>query len=73
MQNLVLEPMLKLEYLGTILEDEKAYGTVHFAFGDNSTFGGKTKAGIHLDVLVRKPTVYLDGEKIMDGGKLLIP
>jgi len=58
---------------GNILEDEKAYGTVHFAFGDNSTFGGKTKAGIHLDVLVRKPTVYLDGEKIMDGGKLLIP
>lgn len=58
---------------GNILEDEKAYGTVHFAFGDNSTFGGKIKAGIHLDVLVRKPTVYLDGEKIMDRGKLLIP
>jgi len=58
---------------GNILEDEKAYGTVHFAFGDNSTFGGKTKAGIHLDVLVRKPTVYLDGEKIMDRGILLIP
>ncbi len=53
---------------GIVLEDEKVYGTIHFAFGDNSTFGGKTKAGIHLDVLVREPTVIVDGRTIIEKG-----
>jgi len=40
-----------------ILEAEKIYGTVHFAFGDNSTFGGKIKANFHEDYIVQYPTV----------------
>ena len=27
--------------IGIVLEDEKVYGTVHVAFGENSTFGGE--------------------------------
>ncbi len=48
--------------IGNVLEDEKVAGTVHVALGDNSTFGGNVVAGIHLDGIITKPTVYLDGE-----------
>jgi leucyl aminopeptidase (aminopeptidase T) len=57
---------------GVILEDEKAAGTIHVAFGSNATFGGTVQAGVHLDGLVTKPTVYLDGELIMRDGELLL-
>ncbi len=42
-----------------ILEAEKIYGTIHFAFGDNSSFGGKIKTNFHEDYLIEKPTVEL--------------
>ena len=57
---------------GVILEDEKVYGTVHLAFGDNSTFGGNTRAGVHIDGIIMKPDLYLDGKLVVSGGKLLI-
>jgi leucyl aminopeptidase (aminopeptidase T) len=54
---------------GVVLEDEKVMGTCHIAFGDNSTFGGKTRAGIHIDGIFLKPSVKLDGKVLMlDGG-----
>jgi len=51
-----------------ILESEKILGTAHIALGDNSTFGGKTKAPFHHDFVLFKPTVTLftkRGEKII--------
>jgi len=48
--------------IGNVLEDEKVAGTVHVALGDNSAFGGNVVAGIHLDGIITRPTVYLDGE-----------
>jgi len=50
--------------IGNTLEDEKVKGTIHVALGDNSTFGGNVKAGIHIDGIIRDVTVYLDGRKI---------
>lgn len=58
--------------VGNILEDEKIYGTVHIALGDNSTFGGKVVAGIHLDGIIMKPTLIVDSRKIIENGKWLI-
>lgn len=58
----------KARLIGNVLEDEKVYGTVHIAFGDNSTFGGNVKAGIHLDGVITKPTLYLDEALVMDRG-----
>jgi leucyl aminopeptidase (aminopeptidase T) len=46
---------------GQILEDEKVEGTVHFAFGTNTSFGGVNQATVHIDGLVRDATVELDG------------
>ena len=63
----------KARLTGIILEDEKIYGTVHVAFGDNSTFGGSVQAGIHLDGVILKPDVFVDDTKIMDKGEIIIP
>lgn len=57
---------------GIILEDEKIYGTVHIAFGTNDTFGGNNKAECHLDGIILKPTLYLDGEMVMRDGEFCI-
>lgn len=57
---------------GNVLEDEKVMGTIHLAFGDNSTFGGKVKVDVHLDGMVLKPTVVADGREIMKNGRLLL-
>ncbi|MBP7496604.1 MAG: aminopeptidase [Bacteroidales bacterium] len=56
---------------GQILEDEKVYGTIHIAFGNNLSMGGSIGIGIHLDGLVCQPDVYFDNEMIMKEGKLL--
>lgn len=57
---------------GHILEDEKVMGTVHIALGDNMSMGGTVAVQSHLDGLILKPTVYLDGRMIMEKGKLLV-
>ncbi|WP_181685479.1 aminopeptidase [Halorhabdus salina] len=52
------------QLVGSVLLDEKAGGTVHFAIGDDAGFGGDTEAPIHLDGILRNPTVSVDGEEI---------
>ncbi|WP_208559972.1 aminopeptidase [Marinilactibacillus kalidii] len=56
---------------GVVLEDEKVFGTIHIAFGSNKPFGGVTEAGVHIDCVVQKPTVWLDNNKIMENGKVV--
>lgn len=53
---------------GIVLEDEKVYGTLHLAIGDNSTFGGKSVAGIHIDGVLLNPTLSADGRVIVERG-----
>lgn len=53
---------------GIILEDEKLYGTVHIAFGTNTSFGGENKADCHYDGIILKPTLYLDDRCVIDRG-----
>ncbi|MEA5136241.1 MAG: aminopeptidase [Candidatus Fimivivens sp.] len=57
---------------GVILEDEKVYGTVHIAFGTNTSFGGVNKADCHMDGIILKPTLYLDDKLIIDRGNFVI-
>lgn len=56
---------------GIVLEDEKVFGTAHFALGNNISFGGTTDVPIHLDGVLRAPTVTVDGRPIMEQGHLL--
>ena len=60
----------KARLRGIVLEDEKVMGTCHIALGDNSTFGGKVRAGIHIDGIFLKPTIKLDGKNLMKDGRL---
>jgi aminopeptidase len=62
----------KARITGNVLEDEKVLGTIHVAFGNNLAFGGKNNARIHLDAVIRKPSVWLDGQMIMRKGKFLV-
>ncbi|MCB0283044.1 MAG: aminopeptidase [Calditrichae bacterium] len=57
---------------GKILEDEKVFGTIHIAFGNNITMGGTCNVGIHIDCVVQKPDVWFDDLKIMEKGKMLV-
>ncbi len=59
--------------VGNMLEDEKVYGTCHFAIGSN--YEHDAPALIHLDGLVKKPTItviYEDGSSkvVMKDGEL---
>jgi leucyl aminopeptidase (aminopeptidase T) len=58
--------------IGNILEDEKVMGTIHIALGNNMSMGGTFDVPIHLDGIIKDPTLELDGKVVMDAGKLLI-
>ena len=57
---------------GSVLEDEKVMGTVHIAIGDNTTFGGVVKAPLHIDGIIKKPTLAIDGQVVIKDGKHLV-
>src|SRR5262249_14931837 len=46
---------------GIVLEDEKVLGTVHIAFGNNVGFGGTNDVPFHVDGVVTRPTLEIDG------------
>jgi leucyl aminopeptidase (aminopeptidase T) len=55
----------KAEITGTTIEDEKALGTCHIAFGNNRFFGGRNQVDFHMDCVMRAPTIVVDGRIIM--------
>jgi len=57
---------------GNILEDEKILGTAHVAFGASAAIGGTVQVPVHLDCVILRPTVAIDGRTIVDGGELLL-
>lgn len=56
---------------GNVLEDEKVKGTVHFAFGNDLTYNGNNDVPVHLDGVLRNPTLKVDGKIIMKDGKFI--
>jgi len=60
--------------IGKVLQDEKALGTVHIAFGDNTSYISGEEANncsIHWDTVCENPTVWFDGEKVLENGEPL--
>jgi leucyl aminopeptidase (aminopeptidase T) len=55
--------------IGHPLVDEKVWGTIHIAFGMNTSIGGIRQSDIHYDCIINEPTVWIDDVKIMDKGK----
>lgn len=54
--------------IGNMLIDEKVMGTIHFAFGDSYGLG-RAQSKFHTDLLITKPSIFVEGECIMDNGK----
>ena len=48
---------------GNVLEDEKLLGTAHVAFGASEAIGGRIQVPVHLDCVVMRPTVSIDGDR----------
>ncbi len=57
---------------GNILEDEKILGSAHVAFGASAAIGGTVQVPIHLDCVVLRPTVEVDGAAIVQAGELVV-
>jgi leucyl aminopeptidase (aminopeptidase T) len=57
---------------GNILEDEKILGTAHVAFGASAAIGGTVQVPVHLDCVVLRPTVEIDGAAIVQAGELVV-
>jgi len=50
--------------IGNVLHDEKIFGTIHLAFGNNVSFGGKNRSPVHNDLILINPIVLVDGKKL---------
>jgi aminopeptidase len=62
----------KATLTGNVLEDEKILGTAHVAFGASAAIGGTVQVPVHLDCVVLKPDVSVDGEPLVRAGELLV-
>jgi leucyl aminopeptidase (aminopeptidase T) len=62
----------KAELTGNVLEDEKLLGTVHVAFGASAAIGGRIQVPVHLDCVVMRPTLTVDGTEVVRDGELLV-
>ena len=51
-----------------MLEDEGVYGTVHLGFGSNISFGGIVQSACHLDMVIKNPTLTVDGHEVVKDG-----
>jgi leucyl aminopeptidase (aminopeptidase T) len=60
----------KARIVGNVLEDEKVLGTIHIAIGSN--YDEDAPALIHYDCVIKKPSVFIDGEPLMKNGKLIV-
>ena len=62
----------RAELTGNVLEDEKLLGTVHVAFGASAAIGGRIQVPVHLDCVVMRPTLTVDGTEVVRDGELLV-
>lgn len=53
---------------GRMLDDEGVYGSVHIALGSNKDFGGIHRSAGHIDNVLCRPTLELDGEIVLQDG-----
>jgi leucyl aminopeptidase (aminopeptidase T) len=56
---------------GVVLEDEKVRGTAHVAFGASTGIGGTNDATVHIDGVLWRPTIELDGTTVVYDGQLV--
>ncbi len=57
---------------GNPLLDEKKYGSVHIALGDNMDMGGTIESKVHCDMICLAAEVSVDGKAIIRGDKIVL-
>jgi aminopeptidase len=57
---------------GCVLLDEKIFGSVHLALGENRSYGGVNSSDLHWDMVIPKPEVYIDGQLFLKDGKFMV-
>ncbi len=62
----------KAQLTGDVLEDEKILGTAHVAFGASAAIGGNVQVPVHLDVVVLRPSVTVDGTEVVRDGEFVL-
>jgi leucyl aminopeptidase (aminopeptidase T) len=62
----------KAQMTGNVIEDEKILGTCHIAFGASAAIGGTVQVPVHLDCVVTRPTVTVDGTDVVRDGELVV-
>ncbi|RMD67359.1 leucyl aminopeptidase [Candidatus Parcubacteria bacterium] len=55
---------------GDFEDEKKARGNVHIALGDNIFYGGQTQSDIHMDMVLYRPTVWLDETLVVKDGHI---
>jgi 2,5-dihydroxypyridine 5,6-dioxygenase len=58
---------------GVQREDKNIFGSMHFGLGTNIDVGGTIHSVIHMDGVILEPTLYVDGELRIDGGRFMVP
>jgi hypothetical protein len=64
-----LNPVIE-RLTGNSLFDEKAAKTIHIAIGDNSIFSGPVTSETHADLVIREPTLILNGHTAIRYGEI---
>lgn len=57
---------------GLTLLDEKMIGTCHLALGENRALGGLNDSALHWDLVVQAAILEVDGQVLLENGKLYI-
>ena len=65
-----LNPECK-EFTGEMLNDEGVDGTVHLGIGTSANLGGAVQAKTHFDAITRRPSVWLDGQILVQDGAVV--
>jgi leucyl aminopeptidase (aminopeptidase T) len=62
----------KAQLCGKLIEDERILGAFHFGIGKSLNIGGSVDAPFHTDGIILKPTVWVDGQVVVEGGNILL-
>ena len=46
-------------------------GTCHVALGSNAFFGGRVQVDLHLDGVIRTPTITIDSAALLEAGRIV--
>jgi len=61
----------KAKIIGFMTEDEGCLGTAHIGLGDNHTRQGNVTSPLHIDLVLKNPTLFLDNKLVINNSKFL--